>query len=182
MALRRAISAGWQWRRTPEGKAFIALLSLTLLFFLPILLLVLSGIVKDKSPQMLFLGAALTSVAFFVLMTLQRERYLYPSVALSLVAALYAHKNWSYYIVSSITLFLDMFIVLLIIAPSNFGLDQHFAYQWSAVIAGGAVLLSLTNIWLLGRMFTTYLLHVRHAFRAMRYDFLKGSIPEAFSP
>jgi hypothetical protein len=142
--------------------AFFSPTSLGLLLFFAILLLVLIGIWKDRSAQMLFFGAALTTVAFFVVTTLQHERYLYPTVALALAAALAAKRNWLFYVAPGITLFVNLLVVLLINGPYNFGLSRDFAYQWNDAVIGVSLAIALVNIWLLGRMVVTYLRSVRN--------------------
>ncbi|GEM_PF-2490557 len=77
------------------------------LFFL-ILAIVIKGIVNDNSPKTLWSGAAILAVALFTLTTLQHERYLYPALALLLIAALYDKRAWLLYGVATITAFVNM--------------------------------------------------------------------------
>lgn len=141
--------------------AFFSPTSLGLTLFFTVFLLALAGIWKARSAQVLFLAAALVSVAFFVVMTLQHERYLYPAVALALAAALYAQRGWSLYVVASVTLFLNMLLIVMTTLPDQFGLSRAAADHWSGAIIGAALALALVNIWLLGRMIVSYLLTLR---------------------
>lgn len=144
--------------------AFISPTSLGLLLFFVIFLLVLSGTWKAQSPHLFLLGAALASVAFFVVTTLQHERYLYPAVVLALAAALYAQRGWFFYVVASVTLFLNMLLFLLLYEPTTFGLSRTaFSDHWDRffVLTVIAFVLSPVNIWLLGRMIAAYLRSLR---------------------
>ncbi len=150
-------------RRSPTQPyfAFISPTSLGLLLFFAVLALVLFGVWKSRSAHLLFLGAALLCVAFFVVTTLQHERYLYPALVLALAAAVTARSGWFFYAVPSITLGFNMLLTLIVLAPYNFGLGSDVAERWGAVIIGAALALSLVNIWLLVRMVVVYLFTVR---------------------
>lgn len=99
---------------------------------------------RDPTARQLWLGAGMVGVAFFVLTTLQHERYLYPAVALFLVAAIYQRRAWLLYALASCTAFANMVIILLNPVVSSSGLDvpswrTHLA-QRPEVAAGIAVL------------------------------------------
>lgn len=55
--------------------------------FAGVLVVVCAGIWLDRRPSQWFLAAGITACAFFTLTTQQHERYLYPALALLLVAA-----------------------------------------------------------------------------------------------
>jgi Gpi18-like mannosyltransferase len=129
-------------------------------FFLVIELLALIGVWQDGSQQRLFLGAALVALAFFVVMPLQHERYLYPSLALFLIAGCSQKRNLWVYAVASITAFCNMVIVLVINSPDfavHPGFWQNVVLQHLAVVAFTTIGLALVNIALLLTLLTVYL-------------------------
>ncbi len=83
------------------------------LFFL-VLAIVIKGIVNDNSPKTLWSGAAILALAFFTLTTLQHERYLYPALALLLIAALYDKRAWPLYGVATLTAFMNMAMAVIL--------------------------------------------------------------------
>jgi hypothetical protein len=94
---------------------------LGLALFALVLLVTLVGIWRDPAPGTLFLGAALVALAFFDVMTLQRERYLYPAIALFLLAALYNGTLLLFYFGAGITAFLNMALHVVMRADPAFG-------------------------------------------------------------
>ena len=84
---------------------FLGPLSITMvggLLFAVILLIVLVGIWRDGSEGRLWAGAAIVGLAFFVVGTLQYERYLFPALGLFFLAALYNRRYWLIYAVTSL--------------------------------------------------------------------------------
>ena len=132
------------------------------LLFLPLLALVLAGLWRDGSPYRLFLGSALVVVAFFDLTTLQHERYLYPALALLLVAALYDRRSVVFYVVASITTFCNMLLMVALEAPaSDFGTA---AAAWSAFGRQGVLatlIIAELNLGLLAYVAITYAVSLR---------------------
>lgn len=137
--------------RSP-AQPFLGPLSPTLLgwgVFLLILLLILASIWKDTAPQSLFFGAGLLGLSSFTFLTLQHERYLYPALALFLVAFLHSKQHLPLYLLASSTAFLNMLLVVLIIAPhSGFSLDDWRAiiHSYAPLIGVGMIVVSLTNL------------------------------------
>jgi dolichyl-phosphate-mannose-protein mannosyltransferase len=78
------------------------------------LVIVIKGIVNDNSPKTLWSGAAILALAFFTLTTLQHERYLYPALALLLIAAFYDKRIWPLYAAATLTAFLNMAIAAIL--------------------------------------------------------------------
>ncbi|HST87299.1 MAG TPA: glycosyltransferase 87 family protein [Ktedonobacterales bacterium] len=95
--------------------------TLGLMLFALVVLVTLAGIWRDPSPGTLFLGAALVALAFFDVTTLQRERYLYPAVALFLLAAVYNGTLLLFSIGAGVTAFLNMAMHLIMRADPAFG-------------------------------------------------------------
>ncbi|HEX6798544.1 MAG TPA: glycosyltransferase 87 family protein, partial [Ktedonobacterales bacterium] len=126
---------------------FIGPLSATLVgwaLFAVALTYALVRIWRDPTPRQLWLGAGMVAVAFFVLTTLQHERYLYPAVVLFLVAAIYNRRAWLLYALASLTAFANMAVIIVDPVVSSSGLDlpsgQRYLDQRPAVAAGIAVL------------------------------------------
>lgn len=95
--------------------------TLGLMLFALVVLVTLAGIWRDPAPGTLFLGAALIALAFFDVTTLQRERYLYPAVALFLLAAVYNGTLLLFSIGAGVTAFLNMAMHLIMRADPAFG-------------------------------------------------------------
>lgn len=68
------------------------------------------GIWRSSGRTVIFLGAALVAIAFFEVTCLQRERYLFPALALLFAAACAMPRVWPLYAMASATLFLNMFV------------------------------------------------------------------------
>ena len=129
-------------------------------FFLVIELLALVGVWRNGSELRLFLGAALVALAFFVVMPLQHERYLYPALALFLIAGCFQKRNLWFYAVASGTAFCNMVIVLVINSPDfavHPGFWQNSVLQHLAVVTFTTIGLALVNIVLLLAVITVYL-------------------------
>ena len=147
--------------------AYLGLLSPTSLgyaFFLAIELLALIGIWRDGAEQRLFLGAALAALAFFVVMPLQHERYLYPSLALFLTTGFTQKRNLWFYAVASSTAFCNMVVVLVINSPdfaAHPGFWQNVVLQHLAVVTLTTIALALVNIVLLLIVIIVYLRPMR---------------------
>ena len=80
-----------------------------------IVLIVLLVLWFDTREELLWAGAALTAYAFFTVMTLQYERYLYPALGLFFVAALCNRSYWILYAVTTATFFLNYELTLYLI-------------------------------------------------------------------
>jgi uncharacterized membrane protein len=76
-------------------------------------LLALLGIWRRRDLETLFTAAGMLALAFFVLTTMQRERYLFPAIALLLIATVCHRRNLIYFLAVSTTLLLNTVIVLL---------------------------------------------------------------------
>jgi hypothetical protein len=63
---------------------------------------------RHPQPSRLFGAIAAVALAFFVLTTLQRERYMYPVLAPLVIAACYDRKHVAPYVVASVTAFMNM--------------------------------------------------------------------------
>lgn len=71
--------------------------------FLLVILIALVGVWRDPRPVRMWAGAAIIALAFFTVMTLQFERYLFPALGLFFLAALYDRRYWLLYFAVSIT-------------------------------------------------------------------------------
>lgn len=129
----------------------------------------LVGVWLDRSAGYLFAAAGALATGFFVLTTLQRERYLFPAVVLFLLAAIYNRRYIRYYVVASITAFLAMLAAVVLeyngsrsgfdLAPTGHWLSTHSAYL--VVVAG-------VNIWLLASVTTNLALASWKTWKARR--------------
>lgn len=100
----------------PSGTHLLGPLSPTLIgdaLFLAVLALVLAAVWRDGSPACLLGVAALIATSFFVLTAQQHERYLFPALALFVVAALYDRRAWPAYAVAYVTVSLNIGVVIL---------------------------------------------------------------------
>ncbi len=123
--------------------------------------LILVGVlVKVWQDEHLFLWAALLALAVFVVAPLQHERYLYPAIPLFLVASFTRKAAWGWYILVSVTAFLNMTIYNLSILslvddllPAS-GLAHYppAAPMISLLCWAAALMAMLLNLWLLGRV------------------------------
>jgi Gpi18-like mannosyltransferase len=89
------------------------------LLFAGVLALATAIVWRDTRPARLFGAVALVALAFFVLTTSQRERYLYPALAPLIVAAIYERKYIVAYVVTTITAFLNMAAFAASTVPTN---------------------------------------------------------------
>lgn len=137
--------------------------------FALVALIALAGVWLDRSAARLFAAAGTLATGFFVLTTLQRERYLFPAVALFLLAAIYDRRHVRYYVVAGITAFLSMLAAVVLnytgsqsgfnLAPAGHWLSAHSAYL--VVVAG-------INIWLLASVTTALALAAWKDWKAQR--------------
>ncbi len=126
--------------------------------FAVVLAVVTFGSWLDPAPARLFEGAGLLTVAFFILGTLQHERYLLPAVVFYLIAALYARRHAVSYVAVSIAAMLNM--VLVVIAPPfsnskipyNLAIGRHYLTYHPRVFATLAAL----NVLLFLVLFAAY--------------------------
>jgi dolichyl-phosphate-mannose-protein mannosyltransferase len=123
---------------------------LGILLFLATFAVVCAGIWRDATSSRLFLAAALLTVAFFDVTALQHERYLYPAVLFFLVSALSDQRAWLLYAISSLTLLLNMvLIIVLFSAMSHPGIDVHNIRTWTLQHPEITVAIAATNLALL---------------------------------
>jgi tetratricopeptide (TPR) repeat protein len=84
------------------------------LFFAPMFVLALVGVWRNRSSWQLFLSAVLIQVASFDVLALQRSRFLYPALALALLAALTHRRLWLAFGALWLTLSLNLIFNVLI--------------------------------------------------------------------
>ncbi|HKV86040.1 MAG TPA: glycosyltransferase 87 family protein [Ktedonobacterales bacterium] len=112
--------------------------------FICCMLLALAAVWRDGSPARLYRCAGFVALAFFGVMTLQLERYLFPAPALFLLAAVYQRQAIGAYIVCSVTLALN------ILARIIGGVDSaHWATSLHSGYSALSFTVSLVNIGLL---------------------------------
>jgi Glycosyltransferase family 87 len=132
--------------------------------FLGFLGIALVGIWRDGSPRRLWFGAGLIAVAFFVVLTLQHERYYLPAVPILLIAALYDRKWWLFFGAVLIAASFNVILDDIILQPAaqigtrlsswTNGLISRFPLEYEVAALGTAAI----NLWLLPTM---SLLHLR---------------------
>lgn len=107
-----------------QATAYLGNLSpstLGMVLFACVMGIVLLGIWRDSSPSTLYFGAGVVAVAFFEFTVLQRERYLFPALALLLLASLYDRRRWIFYWLIGGTCFLNMvFSVIFFSDPERY--------------------------------------------------------------
>jgi Glycosyltransferase family 87 len=117
------------------------------------LLIALASIWRDGSPARLWLGCGLVAVAFFVVMTMQRERYYLPAPAILLVAAMYDRRYWLLYGAAAFAVSFNVaqvfaqppVVVGAALSAWGNGLIARYASVYEAVCIGTAGI----NLWLL---------------------------------
>jgi Gpi18-like mannosyltransferase len=137
------------------------------LLFLAAALAIVAGVWRDGSPARLFLADALLATSFFTLTSMQHERYLFPAIALFLLAAIYDARHLLYYVVTGITAFTNMALAVVINAnaPDGFPADPgiDLSSQWDYLIHHGGWTLPIAalNVWLVGVATLFYLRSLR---------------------
>jgi Gpi18-like mannosyltransferase len=126
------------------------------------------GIWADGSPARLWSGASLIALAYFTLTTMQHERYLYPAVALLLISAVFDARRLLFYMMASLTVFLNIAIAGLFASPADtigttlaywrVGLVESFGPQLTVIV----LLTAGANVWL---MFAGLTIYVRSTFQ-----------------
>jgi hypothetical protein len=121
------------------------------------------GLWRDPTARRLFLAAALLTVAFFMLTTLQRQRYLFPAAGLLLLASVEDWRVRPLYVVSSLTALLNMTLSVIyyasaqFFAPSDPGIDVRGAQALLLQHGEITVLIAATNAWLFVMICIIYL-------------------------
>jgi hypothetical protein len=134
--------------------------ALGMLLFLATYGVVCAGIWRDATPGRLFLAAALLTVAFFDVTALQHERYLYPALLFFLVSALSDQRAWLLYALSSLTLLLNMVLVVILFSEmSHPGIDVHGIREWTLQHPEITVAVAAANVALL---VATIVMYTRH--------------------
>ncbi len=103
--------------RTNVARPLVGPLSATVigwLLFALVALVVAIGLWRDPSGTRLFLGAALLATVFFDVTTLQRDRYLFPTLALFLLATIGDVRALLFYATATVTAFLNMAMAVLV--------------------------------------------------------------------
>jgi len=92
------------------------------------------GIWRQRSANVLYSSAALVSLAFFMFTTEQRGRYIYPTLVLFLLAAIYERRYALIYAATSVFAFLN---VAIYITLDMFGvhLERYLARPYSFIYA-----------------------------------------------
>lgn len=123
--------------------------------FALILAVVLVGIWRDGSLKRLLVSAALVATAFFTVTTLQHERYLFPAMALFLLAALYNRRHLVPYILATVVSFFNMAMAVLINAnppdgfPANPGVNLNNAQTYFIHHGLPTLVVAALDVWLL---------------------------------
>lgn len=124
--------------------------TLGIVLFLAVYVVAGAGILNDATPGRLFLAAALLVIAFFDVTALQHERYLYPALLFFLISALSDQRAWLLYAISSITLLLNMVLVVVLFpVMSHPGIDVHSIRIWTLQHPEITVAIAATNVALL---------------------------------
>lgn len=129
--------------------------------FAVVVLILLTGILRDASPARLLMAAGITAVAFFSLTALQHERYLFPAVVLLLVAAMYERASLLFFIGVSVTSFLNMVGPIIMRSTLGYFPIPGGHVTWVSLFAPHfeqyAYDIALANVVLLGSMVAAYI-------------------------
>lgn len=143
----------------------LSLNAIGFMLFAPVMLLVLVGIWRSSSPARLFLGAGLIAFASFDLTTLQHERYLFPAAILLLFATVYEARNLLFFLLCSLTAFLNMAISIVQYDELHLRAGFVDTAQWTLAFQPQlwvwVVCIALTNMVLLLFIAAIYLRHGR---------------------
>lgn len=115
--------------RLEAARPYLGPLSPTMvgwLLFVPIGALAAYGVWHNGSLGRLFVAAGLAQLAFFDLTTLQHERYLYPALALFLIAAIHERRAAFFAVAVGAGLFLNMSLMVALYEPRT-DLQDHLA-------------------------------------------------------
>jgi dolichyl-phosphate-mannose-protein mannosyltransferase len=97
-------------------------------------LIAAAGIWRQRSAAALFSSAALVSLAFFMFTTEQRGRYIYPTLVLFLLAAIYERRYAIIYAATSVFAFLNVAIYITQ-AMHTLHLDRYLARPYHFLLA-----------------------------------------------
>ncbi|HEY8845208.1 MAG TPA: hypothetical protein VIM24_00995, partial [Candidatus Limnocylindrales bacterium] len=105
-------------------------------------------IVVARRPDRLTLltGLVILSVAFFVLPTRVHERYLFPFIAVGAILAAFSWRWRAAYVVLSLTMFLNMYVVLTTLYPDNPGISDWLGIGAAIRGPGGVTIVALTTL------------------------------------
>ncbi|HUQ79242.1 MAG TPA: phospholipid carrier-dependent glycosyltransferase [Patescibacteria group bacterium] len=98
------------------------------------------------TPLPLLVGLTILSIAFFILPTRVHERYLFPYVALGAILAAISVRWRVGYLVLSLTMFLNMYVVLTTLYPNNPGVDDWLGIGSTIRDQSGVTLVALTAL------------------------------------
>ena len=113
------------------------------------------GLWRDRSLERLFLSAGIVATAFFTVTTLQHERYLFPAMALFLLAALENRRHLVPYVLASVVSFCNMAMAVLINAnppdgfPANPGVNLNNAQTYFIHHGLPTLVVAALDVWLL---------------------------------
>jgi hypothetical protein len=94
----------------------------------------------------ILLGLTILSIAFFILPTRVHERYLFPFVALGAILAAVSFRWRAAYVVLSLTMFLNMYVVLTTLYPDNPGVSDWLGIGSTIRDQSGVTLVALTAL------------------------------------
>jgi hypothetical protein len=94
----------------------------------------------------LLTGLVILSVAFFVLPTRVHERYLFPFIAVGAILAAFSWRWRAAYVVLSLTMFLNMYVVLTTLYPDNPGISDWLGIGSAIRGQGGVTIVALTTL------------------------------------
>ncbi len=139
--------------RLEAARPYLGSLSPTVmgwLLFAPIVALAAYGVWRNGSAGRLFAAAGLTQLAFFDLTTLQHERYLYPALALFLIAAIHERRAAFFATAAGVSLFLNMTLMVALYEPRA-DLQDHLAQLGLAgeLLVLATLLIAVLNLALL---------------------------------
>ena len=98
------------------------------------LALALFQVWRDASPARFYFCAGFLALAFFDVTTLQLERYLFPTLALFLMASLYDRRGVKPYIFCSVVCFLNMWARILIYNSMRLRLGPLDSAAWGDLV------------------------------------------------
>lgn len=113
------------------------------------------GVWRDRSLERLFLSAGIIAAAFFTVTTLQHERYLFPAMALFLLAALENRRHLVPFVLASVVSSFNMAMAVLINAnppdgfPANPGINLNSAQVYFIHHGLPTLIVAALDVWML---------------------------------
>lgn len=144
--------------RRPETAPVLGSLSpntIGLALFAVIFAIVALGLWRDRSLERLLMSGGIVATAFFTVTTLQHERYLFPAMALFLLAAIENRRHLVPYVLATVVSFFNMAMAVLINAnppdgfPANPGVNLNSAQVYFIHHGLPTLIVAALDVWML---------------------------------